>query len=297
MVNRLLLALLVAACSSKSTPESTELPASPTLDVTRFFTADVTGAMRSDAHSSPVVSYVSSLLKPAPACWTKLAKAIRASYQLEVAGHGSYFLFEGDLPQAEVESCITSALGDILQVRVTHAGDLAVFETGPAGTAYAAWRGSVVIAGTSAQVTAALQPSDPTIAKQWRERLAMLPPGLMSMWRDDALLARLFGVPTSSYALAITRAEKTPKPFFAGQLVGQYAKPEEAALAAQRIRAGEISSAMTAPPQLAGAFKRMKVTSAATTVTIDFDSTVFEGLDLEQLQGWLGRLAAAQATP
>ncbi|MCX5741993.1 MAG: hypothetical protein NT062_05790, partial [Proteobacteria bacterium] len=123
------LATLATACGSKPPSEPTPPPSSsksarPALpsapDVTRFFTADVTGALRADANNSPIVSYLASLLQPPPACWTTLTGAIRASYQLEVAGHGSYFLFDGELPRAEVERCITTALGDALDVHVTH---------------------------------------------------------------------------------------------------------------------------------------------------------------------------------
>lgn len=298
MLKRVAVVALVAC-----TPSSTEAPppkppaaaeAPPRLE--RFITEDVTGVLRSDAQRSPIVGYLSSLLEAPPPCWTKLTTAIRASYQLEVAGRGSYFLFEGDLPRPEVERCVTTALKDALGIRVTRAGELSAFES-QAGTTYAAWRGSVVIAGTQAQVTAAMKTDDPALTKRWQQRIAELPTGVMAMWRDDALLANLFGVPTTSYAFALTRAEKAPRPYFAGQLVVRYATAEDAQRAAQRMGAGELATAVDAPPQLVAAFQRMKITTDAQTVTVELDSDMFEGLDLGQLQAWLAQLAVQPGTP
>jgi hypothetical protein len=290
IMRTILAAMVLTACSSTSPTAPASAPAvAPATDVSRYISVEVTGAMRASPEVAPILTVLADLIKPPPACWAQLVTAMRATYQLEVSGHGSYFVFEGPLPQAEVERCVTTALTDVLPIHLRKDGELAVFES-PAGTVYAAWRGPFVIAGNRAQVTAAIGPSAP--AQPWRDRLGALPAGVMAMWRGDALVTNLFGVPTTSYQLAITSIARTPKAGLTGQLVAVYASASQAAQAAARIHAGELQTAVAPPPGLVEAFRRMKVTQRDATVIADFDLDTFGDLDLTALQGWLARLAA-----
>lgn len=292
MIGYAALAALAAlgACSSSKAPT----PPAPATDVTAFFSPSVTGVMRGSEVDFPMIDYLSSILGSPPACWMTLRKAIKTAYQLEVPGNGTYFVLEGALPRAEVESCVTTALAPALGVKVGHDGELATFET-QAGTAYVAWRGPVVIAGRKQNVTEALVPAPPEIARTWRERLARMPQATLAMWRQDEMIHNLFGVPTTSYQLVIDRVQKTPRPDFAGRVIADYATAEDAATAARRIDEGEIEPALAAPPELAQAVKRMRVTRTGTSVEAAFDLAMFDGLDFEMLQAWIGGLAAQQA--
>jgi len=302
-VRKVLLVVAVAACSSHPAERASPSPAGSAArpapgDSATLITPEVTGVMRGAGADFPVVAYVSSLLSTPPPCWTALRAAIATGIQLEIPGAGTYFVFEGQLPREEVERCVTTSLADTFPVRVTHDGELVAFDAGPRlGTAYAAWRGSSIVAGTRAQVTSALAVDAPDVARTWRERMASLPPASIAMWRSDALITNLFGVPTTSYVITIDHSTRAGQPFIDGRVIARYASADDATEAAGRVTRGELEPALNAPPELVEAFKRMKQTQTGTTVEIGFDLDMFEGVDLGLLQHWLGSLAARPAGP
>ncbi len=264
-------------------------------DPTTFFTPAVTGVLRGSAQEFPLIDYVSNMM-PAPlACWTKLRAAIDVGYQLEVPGNGSYFVFVGAVPRDEVERCLPGALGDAFPLRIDHDGELLVVDGGRLGTVYAAWRGSVIIAGSKAKVTSALAANAPDVARTWRDRLAAMPNALLAMWRSDALFTNLFGVPTTSYVMLFDRMEKTPRPFFAGRVIAQYATAGDAATAVTRNKNGGRAAELAAPPELVESIKRLHVTQTGATVTCEFSVDTFAGVDLAMMQKWIGGIASQRA--
>jgi hypothetical protein len=291
------LAALVGCSSSKSSKPSAPVD----VEVATFFTPSVTSVLRGSDEQFPIITYLSSMVRSPPECWSRLRATITAGYQLEVPG-GSYFLIEGALPRAEVETCVTTALA-AMGIEVGRDGELATFELGPAGTAYVAWRGSVVIAGSRQQVMDALAAGTPELARTWHDRLARLPPAPLAMWRQDEMIHNLFGVPTASYQMVIDKIEvdresdPTATADYAGRVIAEYSSPGDAETVARRIRQGELEPALAAPPDLVEAVKRMKVTQTGMTVEVAFDNATFAGVDLELLQGWLAGLATAQAEP
>jgi hypothetical protein len=307
-VTRLIVLAALAGCSSGARSGGSPAPqpggpapaeaaaaaAAPAADATAFFTPEVTAVLRASGDNVPVVGYVSRLVPSPPACWTKLRGAIAAGYQLQLGAAGSYFVFEGALPREEVEQCVPAALAGKLPVTVERDGELVAFHAGGVGTVHAAWRGSVVVAGSKEQVTRALAAGTAEVGRAWRERLAQLPPGLLAAWSGDLLLTNLFGVATTSYLFVIDRAEKTPAPFFSGRVIARYGSAGDAAVAARRIKQGELYLATPAPAELVYAFTRMKVRQAGAVVEIGFDADMFDGVDLEQLQQWLRGAAGAR---
>ena len=255
---------------------------------------EATGVLRGTAQDFPLIAFFSSLLPSPPPCWTRLHAAIKAGYQLELPDGSSYFVIEGALPRSEVESCARGLQG-VLPISIEPQGELVVFDAGQLGTAYVAWRGAVVIAGTSAQVTKAAVANGAGPTRTWRERLATLPPGPLAMWRSDPLLATILGVPTTSYVFAFETMQKTPEPFFTGRLIIEYSTLAEAAEAARRITAGQLDPEIAAPPELVESFKRMKVTQIDKRVVAAFDLDTFAGVDLGILQAWVANWTANRA--
>ncbi len=289
----LALALLLG-CSEKAGPDSRvsarSIAPSPRPEPAHYLLPEATGLLRGTAESFPIVAFFSNLVPSPPPCWTRLRAAIEVAYHVELVDGGSYIVIEGALPRSEVERCVRGL--EPVSISVEPDGELVAFDAGPLGTAYAAWRGAVIIAGTRAHVVKAAMPNGPGPTRMWRARLATLPPGPMAIWRSDALLANILGVPTTSYVLAFETLQKTPEPFFAGRLIIEYPTSADAADAARRISAGQLAPAIAAPPELVESFRRMKVTRLDHRVEAAFDLDTFAGLDLGILQAWVANLTA-----
>lgn len=259
-----------------------------TVDVADLVTADATGIGRFAGGHVALLTAVEAMIAPPPPCWTRLASQVRAAYQIEVGPGAAYHVFDGDLPQDEVEACATALRG--LEAYVGHDGPIAEFIV-RGGRFYAAWRGPlVIVASRRALVEAALAVRSQTLARTWRDRLAALRPGPMAMWRSDALIANLVGVPTVAYQLVIDSVGAVP-PRLTGVVVAQFAHPEAAALAAERLRAGAWGSTLAPPPEVVTALARLVVAVRGAELEARFDEHTFAGVELAVLSAWVARVS------
>lgn len=293
---------LLVACGAHTAPPPPRdpapapAPAGPppaTLDALDLVTADATAIARQAAGYVALVSAVERMLPSVPPCWNQLVGRVRAAYQVEVGPGGAYHIFESDLPRDEVEACAYELRA--FEPFVRRDGPIDEFiERG--GRFYAAWRGPlVIVARRRALVEAALAVRSPTVARTWRDRLAALSPGPLVVWRTDPLLANLIGVPTVAYQVVIETVAADP-PRFAGVVVAQFAHPEAAALAAERIRTGAWQSPLDPPPEMIAAMTRLVVTTRGPELEARFDERTFVGVDLAMLRSWT-MPGAAPANP
>jgi len=301
---RALMLFALCACSSPASsggaseptseprpePAATPPPVAPpkvvTADVAQLIAPEVTGVLKSSGAESPIASYVSTLLKKPPACWTQLLGSVTVAYQLMVPA-SSYFIFEGTLLQRDVEQCVQQAFASVLPMTIEHDGALAVFRS-KAGVVYAKWSTPFIIVGSKDQVMRAA--ATPQSRDQWTERLAQFPPGQTAMWSTDSLFQNLLGVASTGYLLVVERVTKAPHAFFSARVVARFATDGDAAIIARRIRQGEV--AIPSPPaELVGGLKQMKVKQSGPTVEVAFDSDMFFGMELEKLQQWVARLS------
>ena len=283
---------LLVACGAHTAPPpprdpvSAPVPAGPppaTLDALDLVTADATAIARQAAGYVALVSAVERMLPSVPPCWTHLVRQVRASFQVEVGPGVAYHIFEGDLPRDEVEACAYELRAFEPFVRRDGAIDEFIVR---GGRFYAAWRGPlVIVASRRALVEAALAVRAPTVARTWRDRLAALPSGPLVVWRADPLLANLIGVPTVAYQVVIETVAADP-PRFAGVVVAQFAHPEAATLAAERMRSGAWQSPLDPPPEMIAAMTRLVVTTRGPELEARFDERTFVGVDLALLNSW-----------
>jgi hypothetical protein len=256
--------------------------AAPEVDITAFITPEVIRVAKTEAEHFPLSVFVGRFAGSAP-CWTKLGGAVTAAYLLELStSRDPYVLIEGTLPRDEVVRCVPVAFA--ATVTVEEEGELVAFRASGLETVYAAWRGSIIVVGGKEQVTRVLHAGTPELGARWRARLAQLPPARVATWRDDPFLTNLFGVATTSYVIAIDRIEQTPKPYryYAGRVLGHYRTAGDAAVAARRIKQGEL----VAPEVILHAVKLMKVTQRGPLVEIGFDTEMFGDMGPEQLLQW-----------
>ncbi len=296
------LLLALAACSGgrSGSPLVAEIPAPPAAEAVPAETlvgTNVVAVMRTRPDLFMPLRFLRPLLaSPPPPCWTELEKALVATYQLSApkagGGNTAYWILEGNLPKAKVVSCLPAAITQAT-VTVKADGDLLAISGSDGATTYAAWRGPYVVVGPRDLVNDA-QSGAPEIQARWRE-LSLSADASAPIWFGsmDALIGNLFGVPTVHYQLVFERLETAPSVFFAGRAVITYATPGDAAIAARRVRQGELQLPFDAP-ELVDSFKRMKVIQNGTIVEIRFDLGVFGGVDADTLLGYAAKLLAAQ---
>ncbi len=296
------LLLALAACSGprSGAPLLAEAPPAreqDTVAIETLVSANVIGIMRTRPDLFMPLRFLGPLLaSPPPACWTDLANALVATYQLSVpraeGGNTAYWILEGKLPKSTVASCVPAAITQT-SVTVQADGDLLAFSGPDGATTYAAWRGPYVVIGARDLVNDA-QSAAPEVQARWRE-LSLSADRSAPIWFGsmDALLGNLFGVPTVRYQLVFERLETAPSVFFSGRAVISYATPGDAAIAARRARQGELQLPFEAP-ELNDSFQRMKVIQTGASVEIRFDLGVFGGVDANTLLRYAGTLLAAQ---
>ncbi len=296
------LLLALAACSgghdgSRGGAETASPRHEEPLAVETLVAANVVGVTRMRPDLFLPLRYLRPLLaSPPPTCWTDLEKALVATYQLQApkAGGGTtaYWILEGNLPRTTVVSCLPVAIQQT-PVTLEPQGDLLAISGPDGATTYAAWRGPYVVIGARDLVNGT-QPAAPEVQARWRE-LSLSADASAPIWYGsmDALLGDLFGVPTVRYELVFERLETAPTMFFSGRAVITYATPDDAAIAARRIKQGELQLPFDAP-ELADSFKRMKVIQNGPIVEIRFDLGVFGGVDAETLLRYAAKLLAAQ---
>jgi len=305
-VTRFILLVLIAGCSSGARPGEASQPVASSVpetaaaaapDVASFITPEVTGVIRTSGKNNLLASEFAALMPPPPDCWTKLTDAIGAAYQLEISpvrtSYRSYYLIEGALPRDEVEACLKAAFADLSPVTAERDGELGVFHLGADVTVYAAWRGSIVIAGSKELVTRALRAGTPEVARTWRERLSQMPTGPMAMWRADVLLASLSGASPTNYIVTIDRIARAPRAFISGRILARYGAAGDAAIAARRLKQGELHLPDNGVTELADAFRHLKVSQAGTTLELAYDLDLVQRLVLGQLELWLQLVADA----
>lgn len=287
---------VLLACGARPPPPPKPAPApAPAApagdDVADLITADAIGVGRFAAGNVAILTAVEGLIAPVPPCWTHLVGQVRAAYQIEVGPGAAYHVFDGALPQDEVEACVHELRS--LEPYVGHDGAVdEIIVRG--GRLYLAWRGGLVIAASRRPlVEAALAVRSPTLAGTWRARLAALRPGAMAAWRSDAIITNLVGVRTVDYQIVVDFVGADP-PGLAGAVVARFADPDAAALAAARLRAGAASSTLAPPPEVVAALQRLVITVRGAELEARFDERTFAGVDLAVLSAWMDRMAAGR---
>lgn len=276
---KLALAVLVTAACHHEVPA----PLAPA-DPATLITPDVAGIMRSSAADSPILQYAHQLV--ASDCAQAIVGKLGEAYQLDVTGH-NIFLFQGDVRPEEVQSCLAKSS----DLKVSRDGERLVIEL-LGKRAYVGWRGDVMVAGTQAQVTAALAQHDDALARTWRARIAALPPGKLAMWTQRPMFSAFLGVPTHGGTLS---ADITGPRQYAIRFDIECADPAAAEAARAQLATGQVPPGIEPPPEIKAGLQKLKptVTGAHLAVTIDQDT--FANIDLPMLQQWVAD-AAKQLT-
>lgn len=246
-------------------------------DPATLITSDVTGIMRSSSAESPILQYAHQLIHAA--CTKQIDAKLHDAYQVDIAGH-NYFLFEGDVSRGEVESCLANA--DLL--KTSHDGDLLVIDA-LGGHAYVGWRGDVIVAGSKAQVTAALAQHDATLARTWHDRIAALPPGKLAMMTQQPVFDAFLGVPTHGMTLS---ADVVGPHRFVIHFVIECADQAGAEAARRQIATGQVPPGIDPPPDIKAGFQKLKPTVNGARLDVVIDQDTFTNVDLPMLQRWFG---------
>ena len=264
-----LAALATAACHKAPAPLAHTDPAT-------LITPDVTGIMRSSPSDSPILGYTHELVHSD--CVKEIEGKLRGAYQLEVA-HNNYFLFQGDVSRDAVESCIGKAEG----LEVSRDGELLVIGLLDKH-AYIGWRGDVIVAGTKAQVTAALAEHDDALARTWRDKIAALPPGKFAMMTQQPVFSALLGVPTRGMTMS---ADITGPRQFALRFIVECIDPAGAEAARAQLATGQLPPGMDPPPDIKAGLQKLKPTVTGAHLEITIDQDTFTNIDLPMLQQWV----------
>lgn len=233
--------------------------------------------MRTKLEIFPVYTVTKDLVDPAQSCWPALVRKVTAAYQIMLDGN-SYFIVEGDLPRADLESCIpVTFLGNPPVKDVD--GMLAVQSL--AGTAYAAWRGNFIVIGTRPQVVDAIATHDAAWVAKWE---ALLPkaPAEMAMVSIDTRYSPMMGEHVAEWAVTIDKFGTNP-PFMSGSARVRYASAEAAKQGFAFIKdwssKGKFPFAIEADADVVAAFDgfaaavgRLEPKLTGSEVVIPFDS-------------------------
>jgi hypothetical protein len=293
-VHRLWLVLLIA-CSSKPTSATTgsgvEPAATATVNLEDVVASNAIGVARFVPSTFLPLTYVKELRGETSPCWEALEKTLVAGYQIEldVTPRNSYFILEGAFPRAAVIDCIPRAIRNT-KLSAKLDGELVAITPAeePQHPAYVGLRGQFAVIGTKQQVEAALQtPTAETRARWQAVRVAQPATAPVWMARGDRLLTNLFGVDTTGYVFVL---DKVQGESFAGRVIATYKNAGDAAVAARRIKQGELQTQVEAPATLLTSFKRMTVKQSGVTVELGFNLDTFGGLSADELQQWVWSL-------
>ncbi len=261
-----------------------------------LITSNVIAIMKAKPEHFMVLKYLQRTLGPSKhPCWSALEGKLVAGYQLQVpkvdgVGQSAYFILEGDLPRAEIERCVPSAI-KMFAVDVKPEGDLLAISGPDGATTYAAWKPPFVVVGPRDLVNGALT-SRPV--PRWHDLLGSVSPAVPIWWASaDGLFSNLFGVATKHYEVAFERIEAAPNPYFAGRATATYNSAGDAAVVARRIKQGEVQLPFDAP-EVVDSIKRFKVKQRGPVVEIGFDLGMFGGISAETLTDMTVKLMAAQ---
>lgn len=285
-MRRILATVALVACGGNkpvSNPAAEKLHLQPpdAVVLDSLITRNVVSIMRTQPdYFFPLHWFVREVDRGA-SCGLTLQQKLGATYHLNVPnvdgrGMNQYYILEG-LEQDEVLRCMASAMKD---VRVVREGELLAISKSDGSTIYAAWKGPFVVVGARDLVNGALHSSP---VPRWHDMLAGVAPNVPIWWgSSDGVFTSLFGVSTVHYEVAIERLETTPNSYFAGRAVATYHSAGDAAIVARRIKEGEVQLPK-ASPEIAEAFKRLKVKQNGPTVVIGFDLGMFGGISAETL--------------
>ena len=277
-------ALLATGCAKQATEKPKEPPAKA-VELASLIPAGATGVSRFVPAQFPMTTMLASLTNAKEvSCWNELQKKVASAYQIEIkARRTSVFILEGDVTRMAAENCIPAALAKLpAAIRVTNEGDLAVFDAGPLGKAYAAWRGRFIVAGDRQSVVEALAGSPD--GRAWTQRLAALD-GIIAIASSDALFGVLLGVESTGWDLAFTDVSQHPEPVrMTGRIIVHGATPADAATAAKRVPAGDFRFPVKLPDKLVAALRKLKVTVRDKDVELAFDAATFAGVAWEDMQ-------------
>jgi hypothetical protein len=268
-------AIVIAACAC----DREQRPPAH-VDPATLITPDATGITRSSGADSPILA-TGKELYDLP-CSDDLLKRVTDAYQVQLTypdHYANYWLFYGNIPREDVESC----LGKVLEPQLEHDGDMLVGAVQDK-KGYAAWRGDVIVAGPKSLVAAALVQHDDALAQIWRDRIAALPRAKYAMWEQHGLLTPFLGVPTKNFTLA---SNITGPHSFEVRFMADCADETAAARATQQLATGQVPPGVDPPPAIKAGLKRAKVTTAGAHIEITIDQATFPDLDVATLQSWM----------
>jgi hypothetical protein len=301
-VRRILVTVALVACGGTkpvSNPAAEELQLQPpdAVVLDSLISSNVVAILKTKPDHFASLKYLQPMLGPrTPPCWSALEAKLVASYELHVPnvdgkGRTTYWILEGDLPRAEVERCVPPAIR-AWAVDMQADGDLLSFSVPDGTRLYAAWKPPFVVVGPRDLVNGALS-SRPV--PRWHDLLGAVPPTVPVWWAsDDGLFSDLLGVSTKHYAVAIERLELAPNRYFAGRATVTYHSAGDAAIAARRIKQGEVQLAFRVTPDILESFKRFKVKQTGAVVEIGFDLGMFGGISDEAIAMMIVKLLRAQ---
>jgi hypothetical protein len=291
----MLLVVVLAACSSKpdvAPPERTDpKPVVKDQSLEELISSDAIGVFRQPGDQVFMVRYTRELIEKingngVPACWTQLEQRVTAGYQVAVA-QDSYMVIEGNLPEAEITSCVTTASrGDI---KFRKDGDLVEITT-LVGVAHAAWRGRYVVVGSRDLVDRAVRTATRDTSTRWRELILAVASAPTWMLRTDHSVDHIVGGKTTSVAFIMDQAKPPPTAFFAGRFRMHYATPANAETGERflkswiergefPVRVPDQPAAMKLLDDLAVGLQKTKITRTGTKVELAFDSDMFGGAE------------------
>ncbi len=284
------LALFTACLATKPDPVpprgAQATPAPPTVALPDLISPAAVFALRTRPDLFLPLLYIKPLLGADVApCWTDLTAKLVAAWQIQVPlpprGRDSYFLLEGDLPRAKVESCLTTAIANA-SVHLREVDGLLEVSASAGRATFAAWRDNFIVVGPYDLVSAAIAPSAPD--PRWAPLVTTHGNAPIYAAAIDDTMAKLFGAATTTWRVAFDRLDRS-NGSFAGRIVAAFTTAGDAAIVARRIKQGELALPADSP-ELVDAFKRLTVKQDQAVLTITFDSSMFGGVAPAVLLGF-----------
>lgn len=284
-----LVGLVVLAACSKSSPSGLA-PTSSQQRIARHV-PDVVTTVTQYFVPDPTIMMLSTLGAGEVPCWKALVAKVKGSYAFQDAAHElSVVILEGDLPRAEIEACVPSALTGQVAATIERDGEHAVFVVGELGKVYASWRDGLLFVSTKEGIEAV--ESGARSKEPWAQRLARLPRGQLITAAVDPLAGKLLGLPSPGYDIVV---EDTL--LGRGRLYLRLGSATDAAAAAKQIKENKVAWPGTPPVGLGDIVSTLPVTVRDDTVEIEFDRQRLGALDGEQLDAYAKRVRASQQTP
>ena len=217
---------------------------------------------------------------------------MKGSYAFQDASRElSVIVLEGDLPRAEIESCLPEALkSSPFPITIEQDGEYAVFVAGEMGKVYATWRDGFVFASTKEGIEAVT--NGPRSKEPWPQRLARLPKAQMISASIDPVAGKLFGLSSAGYDLVVDDMDAGARQGDrVVRLAGRCHHGREAAHREHgQVAADPAGEARRDAREIAG-------DGARELVEIAFDRAAFGALDAKRSMGMRSESVASSRLP